>query len=274
MPQRTKVFAQIQKCQLTFIGQNRGKRMKNTYAVIAAVATLATSGAALAQEVSVTTTWAYESAYVFRGVQFAENSFQPDINVSYGGWNAGAWVNLPIGDDNVSYGDELDLYGSYSFQATELIGASVGITYYAFPDASSGFFDAYEEDSGDGANTVEIFASASFAAPFGPSLTVYHDFMFDTVTFEGSASASYALADGLSASFTPTVGHVIDDSVGMDYTYYSVSADLSKSFSDTASGSIGVRWYGSSEETLFDEPLQGTFRQNLFAFGINFTAGF
>ena len=248
--------------------------MKNKYAAVAALAAFAASGTAFAQDVSVTTTWAYESAYVFRGVQFAENSFQPDINVSYGGWNAGAWANLPIGDDNVSYGDELDIYGSYSFQATELIGASVGITYYAFPDAASGFFDTFEEDSGDGANTVEIFASASFAAPFGPSLTVYHDFMFDTVTFEGSASASYAFSDDLSASFSPTVGHVIDDSVGMDYTYYGASADLSKTFSDTASGSIGVRWSGSSEETLFDEPLQGTFKKNQVWFGINFSAGF
>ena len=39
---------------------------------------------AAAEELSVSTTVGFESRYLFRGVQFAETSFQPAISLGYG----------------------------------------------------------------------------------------------------------------------------------------------------------------------------------------------
>ena len=46
------------------------------------------------------------------------------------------------------------------------------------------------------------------------------------------------------------IGNVNGD--GFDYTYFGASADVVKSFSDTASGSIGVR-YSDGSDDLQDE---------------------
>ena len=55
---------------------------------------------AYAESLSVSTTVGFESRYVFCGVQFAETSFQPAINIGYGNFYGGAWLNLPVGDDD------------------------------------------------------------------------------------------------------------------------------------------------------------------------------
>lgn len=243
-----------------------------------AAATVST--AAFAGELGVETTVGFESRYVFRGVQLQEASFQPAVSLSYGNLYGGAWLALPVGDDDISYGDELDLFAGYSAALGDAVSYDVGFTYYTYPDSQSGFFDTFEEDgSGLGSNTLEIFGGLSFdAIPLSPSIYVYHDFMFDTTTLEGGASYSFPLAESTSFDLGGSLGYVIDDDAGGDYLYGAATADVSYAFSDNASFFVGVRYGGSdiAGGSIFDDttPPTVTTKASGFWFGLGFTAGF
>ncbi len=225
-------------------------------------------------DLSVSTTWAFESEYIFRGVQFSETALQPDLNFTYGNFNLGAWASVPVGDDDVAFGDEIDIYGSYSFGLSETFSSSVGFTYYIFPDAASGFFDTLDEEDGTGANTFEINGSIAADVFLSPSVTLYYDFMFETVTLEGSIGNSFSLYDALSLDISGTLGHVFDDDEDSDYTYYMSNINLSYGFTEDVAGYVGVRYGRSSEDFYFDDVIEGTFQNNSIWFGFGLSAGF
>jgi len=232
-----------------------------------------------AGSLTVDTTVGFESRYIFRGVQVAETSFQPAIQLNYGNYYGGAWLNLPIGDDDLVVtpgGEELALYAGYSFSPGDSITLDVGVTYYTFPDLASGFFDIFEEDGdGLGANTIEIFAGVSFEAPFSPSLYIYRDFMFDTFTVEGATSYSIPLSEKASVNLGATLAYVIDDDPA-NYLYGSVTADLSYALSDAGSIAAGLR-YGGSDITggsFIDDSIAGTQKSSGLWWGISFDASF
>ncbi|MFQ5562059.1 MAG: TorF family putative porin [Parvularculaceae bacterium] len=248
--------------------------------VFALVFSTAAVFSAAAEELTVSTTVGFESRYIFRGVQFAETSFQPTINLGYGNFYGGVWLNLPVGDDDLVVtpgGEELDFTAGYSYEPSGAVSFDVGVTYFTFPDAASGFFDTFEEDGdGMGANTVEPYIGVSFAAPGSPSAYFYHDFMFDTSTFEGSASYSYPLAEKTSFDAGATIGYVIDDDAGGDYVYGSLSGDVSYAVSDASSIAAGLRWGGSDIDggSFIDDSIAGTFQSSGFWWGIGFSSDF
>lgn len=252
--------------------------MKTTLIIAGLAACAATS--AHAEDLSISTTLGFESRYVFRGVQFAETSVQPAVEISYGGFYGGAWFNLPIGDDDLVVtpgGEELDLYAGYSANFTETVSFDVGFTYYTFPDLASGFFDFFEEDGdGLGANTFEVFAGLSLDAPLAPSLYVYRDFNFDTFTIEGGVSHSFPLSETTSFDLGGALGYVIDDDTGGDYLYGSATADLSYALSDDASLAAGVRYGGSdiAGGSIIDDSILGTFKSSGFWWGLSLSASF
>ncbi|NNE41081.1 MAG: hypothetical protein HKN14_09225 [Marinicaulis sp.] len=241
---------------------------------------LACAPSASAEEFSVTTTVAFESRYVFRGIQFAETSFQPGIDLSYGNFYGGAWLNLPVGDDDfiaTPGGEELDLFAGYSASLDGVTSFDIGVTYYTFPDLMSGFFDIFEEDGdGLGANTLEIFGGISFDTVLSPSFYIYRDFMFDTTTFEGGVSHSYPISENTSFDFGGAVGYVIDDDAGADYLYGAASADVSYAFTDNASASVGARYGGSdiAGGSLIDDSIAGTTKSSGFWFGLSLSSSF
>lgn len=249
--------------------------MKKT--ICACAAAMTASGAAYAESISVSTTVGFESRYVFRGVQFAETSFQPAVELAFGNFYGGAWLNLPVGDDDLVVtpgGEELDLYLGYGFSVNESVALDFGVTYYTFPDAASGFFDLFEEDdSGEGVNTVELFAGAELSAPLSPSLYVYRDFNFDTFTIEGGLSHSTPLTENISFDLGGSIGYVIDDDPG-DYLYGAASADLSYAISDHGSVSGGIRYGGSdiAGGSIIDDSIAGTTKSSGLWFGISFSA--
>ncbi|MEM8985883.1 MAG: TorF family putative porin [Pseudomonadota bacterium] len=241
------------------------KMKKLALALMAATGMGMASAANAESELSISTTWAYESEYIFRGVQFSDHSFQPDLSISYGGAYFGVWGAIPLADNDVTYADEIDYYGGYSFDITETVAGDVGFTYYTFPDSGSGFFD-------DDVNTFEIFAGVSFDAPLAPSAYIYYDFDLEAFTVQGDAGYSFPLAESTSLDFGGYVGFVTPDE-GEDYTYYGVSADVSYAFTDDASGSIGVRWAGATEDTFYGDP--GVYEEdNSVWFGVSFGSGF
>ena len=248
--------------------------MKKTVISILALATAASP--AVAEELSFSTSLAFESRYVFRGIEFAESSVQPAVDIAYGNWYVGAWASLPIGDDDVAFGDELDLYAGYSASLSETVSFDVGVTYYTFPDAQSGFFDTFSESSGSGANTVEVFAGLSFDTFLAPSLYVYRDFNFNTVTLEGSGGYSFPLSEVTSFDLGGSIGYVIDDDAGGDYVYGAATADVSYALSDDAAISAGVRYGGSdiAGGSLIDDSILGTTKSSGFWYGLSIGGSF
>ena len=238
-----------------------------------------TATSAQAEGVTLSTTLGFESRYLFRGVQFAQASFQPGVTLGYNGFYASAWLNLPVGDDAGLFlgGEELDLVVGYSTELTDLISVDIGLTLYTFPSLDDGLFDFYEEDgSGLGSNTLEPYIGFSFALPLEPSVYLYRDFMYDTFTVQGSLSHSFPLSEKVSFDLGGIVGYVIDDDAGGDYLYGHLSADLSYAFADNVSVYIGGRWGGSdiAGGSVIKDASLGLTKSNGLGAGIGLSADF
>ena len=255
------------------------KKINQLLVSVGAMAGIAGS-TAVAEELTISTTVAFESRYVFRGIEFAETSFQPAINLGYGNFYGGVWLNLPIGDDDLVVtpgGEELDLFAGYAFDLNEAVSLDVGVTYYTFPDLASGFFDTFSEDGdGLGANTIEPYVGINFSSVLSPNLYVYRDFNFDTFTVQGNVSHSIPLAEKTSFDLGGTLGYVFDDDAGGDYLYGAATADVSYAFSDNGSLSAGVRYGGSdiAGGSIIDDSIAGTLQSSGFWWGVGFNASF
>lgn len=229
-----------------------------------------------AEELSVNTATGFESRYIFRGVQFAETSVQPAVTINYGGLHVGAWFNLPVGDDDFAVtpgGEELDLVVGYSMLLSDAVSIDIGLTYYLFPDAMSGFGDFYEEDGdGFGVNSLEPYVSIAFAAPLSPIVTFYRDFMWDTFTIQGAVTHSLPLGEGLSLDLGGTLGYVVDDDPA-DYLYGVANANIGYQFSNKSSVFVGARYGGSDIPggSFIDDSIAGTAKSNGFWWGVGFS---
>lgn len=211
------------------------------------VAGLLIGSAAMAQ-VSVSTTFNYESKYVFRGFLLAEDSFMGSVDLGYEGFYAGVWTAQPI--DDISVANEVDLYAGYAIEGDQGT-IDFGVTNYRYPDA--------------GGDTVEAFVGGALNTVLGPALYIYYDFDLEALTLEGSVGHSFDLGDGASFDVGSALGY-IDADGSPSVWYYSVTADISYAFSDNASAAIGVRYSGLE--------IDGPGDDDNFWFGASFTAGF
>lgn len=248
--------------------------------VFPALAALGLAPAAKADPVDVSTAVGFESRYVFRGIQFAETSIQPAINLGLEGFYLNAWFNLPIGDDDLVVtpgGEELDLVAGYSAPLGDALTVDVGVTYYMFPDVMSGFADVFKEDEdGVPGNTVEPYVGLALSAPLSPSFYVYRDFFLDTTTLQGNLSHSFPLAEKTSFDVAGFIGYVFDDAGGVDYLYGAASADVSYVLTDNGSVYAGVRYGGSdiAGGAIIDDSIAGSTKASGFWWGLGFNASF
>ena len=230
--------------------------------------------------INVSTTIGFESRYVFRGIQFAETSFQPAINISYGNFYLNTWLNLPVGDDDLTVtpgGEELDLIAGYNAPLNEKLNIDVGVIYYVFPDLASGFFDLLREDgNGLGANSVEAYLGLVFDAPLSPSIYLYRDFFLDTTTLQGNYSHSFPLVENVDFNISGYLGYVFDDAGGTNYLYGTASMDISYALSDNGSFLLGTRYGGSDivGGSLINNSIAGTTKSSALWWGISFNSTF
>ena len=210
-----------------------------------------------AQDLSISSTFAFESEYVFRGVQFADESFQPAVDLSYGDFYVGIWANEPI-VDGVGFNNEVDFYTGYGFALADWLSADVGFTYYWFP-----------EDPNASSYSREIYGGLAADVEFAPSVYIYYDFDLKGLTIQGSAGHSFALSEtneNMSLDIGVYIAAVFfDTGFGTDYTYFGGSIDWSYAFSDSSAFSIGMRISG----TNLDDSRNG----NAW-WGATFSAGF
>lgn len=252
--------------------------MRTKIASVAFILGAAAATSATAEEISVDTTIGFESRYVFRGVEYAETSFQPAITLNYSNFYVGAWTNLPIGDDDNLASSELDLFAGYGTDIAKGVSLDVGVTFYTYPDNASGFLDLYKEDKPGqpGTNTVEPYVGLSFDAPLSPSLYLYRDFMLDTFTLQGAVSHSFPMTEKTSFDVGGTLGYVFDDDTGGDYLYGTATAGLSYAFTDKASFSLGARYGGSdiAGGSIIKDSIAGTYKSSGFWWGLGFSSSF
>ena len=212
-----------------------------------------------ASDVSISTTFAFESEYVFRGAQLADESFQPSVEVSYEGFYLGTWVSSPMIDPGAQFLNEVDIYGGYGIEVSDTISLDVGLTYYWYP-----------EEPATASGTKEFFLGVSHGIAFFPDPYLYYDVDLDTFTIEFSKGHSFAL-DGEDGALTFDLGAglgFVSPKDGDSGIYASGTADFSYSFSDSASLSIGIRFSGIGDE------LAGGGRTSNAWWGTSFSAGF
>lgn len=220
--------------------------MKKLLLSLISAFTLFTS--ANAQDLYITSTVGYESNYVFRGAELADDIVQGEIDLSFFELYAGLWIAQPLQD---SQNNEVDLYAGYGFAASDLVIVDFGGTLYHYPEAKAG-----EEDT-----TYEVKIGAVFDLMFKPAAYLFYDFELEIATLETSAGHSVTLSDSTYLDFGAYIGYIEPDNGNSQY-YLGATADISHSFSETASGAIGVR-----VSDLEDG-------DTLLYWGASFTAGF
>ena len=216
-----------------------------------------------AQDVSVSTSIDYVTEYVFRGVTLESAAIQPGVEVALGDFSAGVWTSTGLGSKSLADTDEVDFYAGYSFGLSEALSASVGGTWYHYPDAQ---------------DTFEASAGLSLDTTLSPSVTAYYDFTLEGFTLEGGISHSLPVGENVSLDLGLTAGLVTaENDVGWEYA--NASAAFGYSFTDDVSAYVGANYTASSsdDEGLgldFDKIIQGRPQSDLLWFGVGVAAGF
>lgn len=232
--------------------------MNRNLLALGAASLVAASSAFAQEEVSVTTTFAWESAYVFRGVQLAEHSYMPSIDVAYGGGYFGVWAALPVQHDDRN---EVDFYAGYSFETETGVAMDVGLTYYTYPSRSAKAFD-------NDVNTVEAYVGTTLEGFLNPSVYLYHDFDDDAWTAELSAGHSVPLMERTTLDVGGAIGWS-DRGSETDYVYFLASAGVGYAINDYVSSSLYLNYSISSEDLMF-----GYNDDDKLWVGVSITGGF
>ncbi|CAN5200025.1 TorF family putative porin [soil metagenome] len=227
-------------------------RLIKTFAAAAALALLATAGAASAQTVSYNV--ALTSDYVYRG--FSQNNEGATLSAGAdltwdSGFYAGVWASdVDFGDGTAA---ELDTYGGYR---TELAGFGVDVGVIGY-----GYFD---EPSGADWSYFEVKGAVSRA--FGPvtaGAAVYY-----TPDFTGPVGGDQATYVEANAAFTPITNLTIsgaigeqylDENTGDDYATWNVGASYALPNSPLT---VDVRYYDTDLDNvqLAKERVVGTLK--------------
>lgn len=207
--------------------------------------------------------------YIFRGIAFDDEAFQPGIEFAFGDFAIGAWSSIGIGSNGIKTMDELDLYAGSSFALNDSVSADVGVILYHFPE-QGGLFDI-GTDAGDG-STLEFYGGISLDTFLSPAATVYYDINLEALTLEGGIAHSFPLQDNFSLDLGLTAGHVSVDGDG-DYEWGHGSAALTLAVSESISAYVGAN-YGINSEKLFTDYANGTTKTQSSWFGAGVATGF
>jgi uncharacterized protein (TIGR02001 family) len=209
---------------------------------------------------------AYDSIYVFRGVQYAEGIAEPSVNLTYGDFYTGLWFALPTKNTN-AYVSEMDFTFGYGLAINDLIKLDAGLTRYSYDNIVDRFFD------GDN-NTTEFYLGAILDLPLSPALYVFRDIDAQSATAEIRLSHSFDLSSGFALNLAGTFGHTsIEDFSENNCYYYNAAANVSYAVSETSSLSVGGRFGGSDKDQVYGK-LGNDVKNSVAWFGASFTTSF
>lgn len=188
----------------------------------------------------------YVSEYVFRGTTLAGEAIQPGVEASMGNFTAGVWASVAVGEESVSFADEVDIYASYSRPLNDKVGLDVGATLYHYPQAG-GVFDIGANDAG----TVEVYGGLSFDTMLSPNVTAYYDTQLEVVTLEGGVSHAMPVTDKTNFEVSAQAGLVESNSAN-NYQYGSLRGQFSYDVTDNAALFTSANYGVSSDNTFAD----------------------
>lgn len=209
--------------------------MKKTVLIITA---LLASLSLRAEESSISATVdvTYASKYVFRGVELADGTLMPSVEIGYGNFAAGIWSAQPV-TSNID--NEIDFYGGFSLPLDDTWGLDIGATVYYYPelDTAGGTVDDYTFEPYIGVGG-EINGIAT-------GVTAYYDTTLDTLTLEGSLGYSIPVEGAASSvDLGVSYGHVNPDG-GSGYNYYNFGVSMPFAISDSATISVSLDYANS-----------------------------
>lgn len=246
--------------------------MKNKLIALGALSLASVYSLSAQEEVSLTTSIAYEGVYMFRGMKLAEPTYFPSVDVAYGSFYAGLWSALPLDSDEAN---EVDLYAGYGMELNEMVSLDFGATYYTYPSTESDFF-------GSG-NTLEFYTGFAFDMEYSPAVYVYYDMDKDTLTLEGSAGHSYEFAENTTFDVSLAGGYVVADTDGLedtldgdadDYFYAVATAGIGYSINEAASVSVYANYSIATESYFFTDGTVFERGKDEVWFGASVTTGF
>ena len=143
------------------------------------------------EQLSVSGSFGFESQHVFRGKQFAWQSFQPGVELSYpvagGEVYTGVWSNQQLDNKNAAGvpggRTEVDFYAGYIYPITDTFSLDAGFTYYLFTNQPN----ALQRSS----QSRELYVGLTADVLLSPSVYVYYDFDQSQTVVE--ASIGYTL---------------------------------------------------------------------------------
>lgn len=208
------------------------------------------------ERLSVSATYAFESEFVFRGVQIAGDTFTPSVEARYKADENmdlyfGLWTSLPVQKVYNSI-KEHEYYAGVTFPVFENLKLDLGGSYYQYRP--------YTDDS-----TVEGYVGLTWESLLSPAVYYYYDADMEESTVE--ISAGYTIPIDLKTGLI-LGGYVGYSEFAGDSKYIGLMADLSYSFTRYARATIGARMaHLDPEEDLLDTDTR-------LWWGASFTAGF
>ena len=159
-------------------------------------------------EASVSADVTYASKYVWRGfVLDNDQVIQPAVTFSVGGLEGGIWGSWDTENKDGLASDEVDGWIGYNFdlgfisEELEMVGVSIGHTWYDFPEAN-----LYSK---------EFYIGFSFDTFLSPYVTWYHDYEDEA---QGGADGDYLMV-GIGHSFDVLPDYGITLDLGLEYGY-------------------------------------------------------
>ena len=201
----------------------------------------------------------FESEFIWRGAQYDDEGIQPSLEVGLGSFYTYLWGWEPIDDENSYNGSEFDIYLGYFAEPTDDLSIDVGFTYFWYLEDS----EITEVD-----RSREIFLGVSLRAPLKPTIYLYYDIDFESLTLELSVYYSFDLQEWIpnsSIEISAYAGSVdtddlgggqVEDYGGNSYSYYEVWLDYAYKLSKSAQLRFGLRFSGNNDGILDEESNQ------------------
>ena len=258
--------------------------------LIAAIASAAIGTSAHAEKafenLSVLTSVSFESEYVFRGIQLADEVIQPSVELRADNLYAGFWASVPLEDE---YSEEINLYVGYTVPVNDKLGVDLGYMYYWYVNDDDAIAPANLGGQGFGYDfRNEVYFGVYGNMFLRPQLFFYYDINLDQIVVEFSAGHSYSLENvseklrNASIELGGYVGAAAADDVNgsqnagspeNSYSYWGVTADLAFRIKDGLAATVGVRYAGNTDDwTPTITPSAD--KDNNFYWGASISAGF
>ena len=202
--------------------------MKTRFAILFIIA-FALAASAFGQDYSLSLDLTFDTKYVFRGQQLADNVFHPSIEFTQDDFYLGLWASQPLENRGrpERWQDEVDFYGGYGWAINEKTSFDIGGAYYYYPT---------------GENTIEPYIGITREIQgVETSVYLYKDLDLDRTTAEGSANYSLPLGGNASVDLGAYVGTVDADSLG-SYFYYGADVVVPFELNNNAVFSLGFHY--------------------------------